>query len=127
MNDQQAVLRAELAWQRRTTWLWFSIFAGPVSFAIDLVVSYALDQHACSTGSKAWLHALSGGAFVITLAGLLVSASQYRNLPAAASETGGDAASRARWMAVAGLTLCAIFLLCVAANSVPRWMLNPCD
>ena len=40
---------------------------------------------------------------------------------------GGDPRQRARFMAILGLTSCALFALAIVAGAIPRWVLDACQ
>src|SRR4051794_27295319 len=107
--------------------LWAGVLAGPVAFALDEEISYAVTQNACSTGDHVFLHLASLLALCLIAAGAVSAWRVFVRLPAGADQTRGGEWDRSRFMAIAGLVLCLIFTLFVIAEAVPRFILGPCD
>ena len=99
---------------------------GPVAFAADLYIRYALVQHACSTGHAYVLHLVSALALAITLAASLFCWRQYIRVRNAGDE-GGSELERTHFVALAGVLLGLGCGLLIIANAVPGFLLNPCD
>jgi hypothetical protein len=117
---------APLRWSRPLA-LWTGILAGPVAWALDLLVSYALVKYVCASGHRAILHGVALGAFALVCGGAVVS---WRAL----QETGDDiriageaSPQRARFMAMLGLTASALFALQILAGAVPPTVLDACS
>lgn len=106
--------------------LWSGILAGPVAWALDLTVSYAIVQWTCASGNGAVLHGITPAALLIVAAGALLS---FLALQQSAGESPADGEmpqQRARFMAILGLTSCALFAMTIVAGAVPRWVLDAC-
>jgi hypothetical protein len=112
---------------RRDYALWAGILAGPVASALDEVVSYALTQHACSTGNFIILHLMGLFALCLIAVGAVQSWMVLVRLPEQADQEAGGALDRSRFMAISGLVLCVIFATVVIAQAIPRFVLSPCD
>ena len=97
--------------------LWSGILAGPVAWAMDLFVCYAIVKWTCLTAR----HWLLDATTVIALAIVVVGAALSWNALNAAQQ------ARARFMAMLGLTACALFGLTIAAAWIPRWVLDACQ
>lgn len=106
--------------------LWWSLFAGPVSWLFDLGFSYSLTQHSCSTGHYYVLHLISALCFVGALSGLYFGLANYRRFDAG-SEEGGYPHDRAYFQALIGILFSISFAIVIIAGSVPRWVLSPCS
>jgi hypothetical protein len=102
------------------------VLIGPLAFGADLLISYSLVQHACSTGHHYVLHLVSGVSFVIALFGTWLSLRQYQAVRNANDE-GGSPFDRAHFLALLGITSSLWFALVIIANAVPRYILSPCD
>jgi hypothetical protein len=107
--------------------LWWGIFAGPIAFALDEVLSYAIVQHTCSTGYHGLLHFYTLLAIVLALSGFAAALWCYRRLPESATTTGVMVESRSRFMAIYGIAASISFTLVIIALSIPKWAMSPCD
>jgi len=107
--------------------LWWSLVAGFAAFAFDEGASYVLTQHSCSTGHFYVLHAISLISFVVALSGFFTGFSQIRLLPHEANEEGARHFDRAHFQALLGILFSLSFAVVIIAESVPKWLLSPCD
>jgi hypothetical protein len=107
--------------------LWWGVLAGPIAFALDEVLSYAIVQHSCSTGYHWLLHLYTVLALLLCLSGLVAAQWCYRQLPHVASGEGGSVESRSRWMAIYGTASNLAFMVVIIALLIPKWALSPCD
>jgi len=99
----------------------------PTVWALEFIISYAITQHACSTGQHWELYLLSlisgslaGGATFIALRNLRLTSEKD-------SSDGGTPLDRTRFMAISGLMISAFFVMVIIAEAVPRFILSPCD
>jgi hypothetical protein len=106
--------------------LWWGLFAGPIAWGLDETLSYAIVQHACSTGHHWLLHFYTLLAIVIAGSGFAVANWAYRRLPEADLE-GGGTANRSRWMAIFGMSASIALTLVIIAGAIPKLLMNPCD
>lgn len=102
------------------------VILGPLAFGADLLVRYALVQHACSTGQHYWLHLVSILCLVLVLAAALFAWRQYAAV-AAASEEGGSQWDRTAFMSLMAVLMDLGCALLIIANAVPAFILSPCD
>jgi hypothetical protein len=107
--------------------LWIGILAGPLAWATDLTVSYALVKWTCSSQRHALLHGMTAAALAVVAAGAVVSCVALRRTADDRPTDGGKPRQRARFMAVLGLTSCALFALAIIALAIPRWVLDACQ
>jgi hypothetical protein len=107
--------------------LWSGILAGPFAWAADLTVSYALVKWTCSSQRQTVLHAMTAAALTIVALGAMVSFAALRQTRDDGPTDGGDPRQRARFMAVLGLTSCALFALAILGGAIPRWVLDACQ
>ena len=107
--------------------LWWGIFAGPIAFALDEVLSYAIVQHTCSTGYHWLLHFYSLLGVVLALSGFAAAFWCYLRLPENATTSGVMVESRSRFMAIYGMAASIAFTLVIIALSIPKWAMSPCD
>jgi hypothetical protein len=106
--------------------LWWGILIGPASWALDQGISYAIDQHACSTGHFYLLHLVSAVGFVLALTGALVGWRQLASVRDGNDE-GGSPRDRSWFMAWLGILLSSMFALTIVAIAVTKIVLSPCD
>jgi hypothetical protein len=106
--------------------LWTGIVAGPAAWALNLTASYALVKWTCLTQREALLHLLTLMALLGCIGGAAVSGLAYRHSADAVPTDGGNARQRAHFMALLGLTSCALFALTIAAAAIPVWFLDAC-
>jgi hypothetical protein len=107
--------------------LWTGILAGPVAWALDLSISYAIVKWICSSRREAVLHAITPAALLIVAVGAVASFMALRHSTGDRPTDGPDPRQRARFMAILGLTMCALFGLTIVANAIPRWVLDACQ
>jgi hypothetical protein len=106
--------------------LWAGILAGPMAWALDLSISYAIVKWTCSSQHTVVLHAITIVAMLLTAAGAWASTIALRRGPADAVDDAARPADRAKFMALLGLTSCALFALAIIASVVPRVALDAC-
>jgi len=107
--------------------LWTGILAGPVAWAFDLTASYALVKWTCLTERGALMHLLPIASLAAVAAGAMVSWLSLRHSADAVPTDGGEPRQRAHFMAILGLTSCALFALTIVAGTIPRWILDACQ
>jgi hypothetical protein len=90
-------------------------------------ISYALVKWTCSTQRGGVLRAMTFAALALVAAGGLVSYVALRRTTGDTPTDGGNPRQRARFMAILGLTSCALFALAILAGAIPRWVLNACQ
>ena len=95
--------------------LWSGIFAGPIAWAINLQLRYALVHWACEHGSRWVLLWIAVPLFLICVAGAFLA------------RTGLAGSQREHFMAYGGLMLSAIFAITILASMIPDLFLSPCD
>lgn len=106
--------------------LWTGIVAGPAAWAIDLTASYALVKWTCLTQRETLLHLVTVLALAGCAGGAVVSCLALQHSADAVPTDGGDPRQRAHFMAILGLTSCALFALTIVAATIPRWFLDAC-
>ena len=106
--------------------LWWGILIGPVAWVLDQGISYAVDQHACSTGHFYLLHAISACSFVLAITGIFVSRQQLSHV-SGGNEDGGSPRDRSWFMAWLGILMSVSFSLTIVYLAVPKIILSPCD
>jgi hypothetical protein len=107
--------------------LWTGIVAGPAAWALDLTASYALVKWTCLTQRETLLHLLTVVALCGVAAGAVVSWLALQHSADAVPTDGGDPRQRAHFMAILGLSSCALFSVAIVATAIPRWILDACQ
>jgi hypothetical protein len=107
--------------------LWTGILAGPVAWALDLSVSYALVKWVCMNQRDGILHLLTVVALIVVAGGAVVSWFALERTAADAPTDGGEPRQRARFMAILGLASSALFAMLIVANAIPHWVLDACQ
>jgi len=102
------------------------VVIGPLAWAADLLISYSLVYHACSTGHEYILHVVSAICFVVVIAGAVMSWVQFQQFRDG-SDDGGSPFDRSHFLALFGLLSSIGFAIVIIASAVPRWIFSPCD
>ena len=113
--------------ERRDVLLWLAVLAGPLAWAAQLQINYALAPTACALGGKTFLHLVSLGMFLVAAAGAFLAWLWWKKLPEGSTEMGDAEGSRARFMALSGMVLGVFFALVIVAAEIPNWTLRVCD
>lgn len=106
--------------------LWTGILTGPIVWAIDLLARYAVVKWSCHTGHHWYFDALTIVSLVVVAFAAVISWTALQQTSADEPTDGGMPRQRARFMAILGLTVSALFGLQVAAASIPNWVLDAC-
>jgi len=103
---------------------WIGVLAGPIAWAGDVLVRYALVTPACASDSTALLRVVSFMALLVTVCGAISAWQAYQNVDH--PNVRSPIRDRGRVMARLGLLSSALFALAIVAGSIPQWMLGPC-
>lgn len=95
---------------------WFGIAAGPLAFALDFQLRYALVPWACKTGARWAVTWISAPLLLVALLGLGASL--------AATKRGREGG---HLVAVLGVFLNAAFALSIIALTLPDFYFAPCQ
>ena len=106
--------------------LWYGILIGSIATGLCEVLSYILDQPACSTGHFYVFHIVSVATFVMVLSGAWTGWMESQKL-GAGEEHGGNPPDRSWFMAHLGIWASFGFALVIIALSIPHFILSPCD
>ena len=118
----------ELAREIGSGRLWFGVLAGPVAWAVGLMVSYPLVPASCAVESALPLVVATFLTAAVTAAGGIVAWGCHRAL--ARRDAAGDlwrGLSRASLMATGGIALSALFFLTVIGHAVAMLLVGPCQ
>jgi hypothetical protein len=106
--------------------LWTAMLAGPVAFAFNLQVGYALVKWACSRQQPFVLLAVAMVALALTTAGAWLGWTCLAKLRGTANEEGGRVIDRSYFMAVVAIGLDALLALWMVTTMI-HLMLSPCE
>ncbi len=107
--------------------LWMGPLIGPLAWLIDLQASFSADRWSCENGTAAPLHWATIICLMVTLGGVWLTWRQWSH---AGKQWPGEEAGvmpRSRFVSFVGLCVNLIFVLAILAQSVPKWMLSPCQ
>jgi hypothetical protein len=102
------------------------VIIGPLAWGADLLISYALVYHACSSGHHYLLHVVSAVCLAVALSGALLSWRQFQQVRRGNDE-GVSALDRSHFLALLGIASSIWFTVVILATALPRWILSPCD
>jgi hypothetical protein len=111
---------------RNDAMLLIGIFTGPVVWAADHTISYALVPHACSTGHHYVLHLATALSLLLTLGGFFLAMTAHNRLARGAEQDADTIFGRDRFMSILGMAMSLAFCVVIIASAIPRFMLDPC-
>jgi hypothetical protein len=106
--------------------LWVGILAGPVVWALDLTISYALVKWTCGSQHMFVMHLITATSLLMIGGGAAASWGALQRAPHQAALDGPRPIDRGRFMALLGLVMCPMFALAVIGNQIPRLLLDAC-
>ena len=106
--------------------LWTGILTGPLVWAVDLFVRYAVVKWSCITGRHWYFDVFTVASLALVAFAAVVSWNALQQTSRDEPTDGGMPRQRARFMAILGLTVSALFGLTIAAASIPNWVLDAC-
>lgn len=104
-----------------------ALFLAPAAFFVHLQVNYLVVQWACAHGGEGWIHLVSVLALVVAAAGVWAGWRLWKSVGSEAPGEGAPPVSRVRLVAVMGGALSALFVLLLAAQWAPAFVLSPCQ
>ena len=125
MGAQTAVSARDVRWLTPLP-LWAGILAGPMAWAFDLTTSYALVKWVCRSQHVVILQLITIVSLIVVIGGATISWIALSRTAEDVPTDGGRPRQRARFMAIVGLTSCALFGLQILAGAIPHWMLDAC-
>jgi hypothetical protein len=106
--------------------LWSGILAGPIAWALDLGIGYALVKWVCATRHEDVLHGITVAALALVLVGAVLSWMALQRTAGDGPTDGGEPRQRARFMAILGLASSALFALQILARVIPQGFIDAC-
>lgn len=105
---------------------WIGLFAGPLAWAADEEISYALAGWSCAHGHRLLTHAVSAAALLLILAGALLSWRDWRRRQDAPVDR-NHPAGRAHFLALGGFLLNLLFGMAVVIDAAAKFYFDPCQ
>ncbi len=112
----------------RSKWrLPFGFFAGPVLWAIQIIVGYGMVTVSCNIGNKLPVYLIVGISALIVLAAAFVAYGAWRSIVDASiwMET-NESQDATRFLIVSGFLVSLLFFLLILATFVVAFFLSPC-
>jgi hypothetical protein len=106
---------------------WAGVLAGPLAWMFQQQISYLLVKFACKHGWHLPFHLVSLLALLLIAGGAFVAWRTWQQAGQEWPSGSGGALSRSRFMAVLGLLLSGLFFLLIVAQSIPSFILGPCQ
>ncbi len=103
------------------------LFIGPAVWLTNLQVNYSLVKWACASGHADLLPLISGVALALVAGGFMLSWRCFSRVRADADPRGARVVDRSYFLAVAGLSLNAIFALLIATSGALHFIVSPCE
>ena len=125
MGSSADLTAGDLRW-RSPLPLWTGILAGPIMFAFKLTATYALVKWACLADRQGVLHLISLISLLAVVGAAWISWVALQHTTGTLDPDEGTPEARARFMALLGLACSAFFILALAANAYPGWVLDAC-
>ena len=135
MTVKDAELTKDIVVRPSSMLLWITILTGPMAFIIDFQSRLALVEWACGNHRDWVLHLIALTALVAAVASTLIAWTAFSRLNTlddlpehpGTFESGPLAQQRARFMAISGFIISAIFSITIVANELPHFFLRSCD
>ena len=100
---------------------------GPLAWAVNLQVNYSLVRRACESGHATLLTLMSLVALVAVAGGFVASWRAWVRLRVEADPRGHRVVDRNLFLAVAGLSLNALFVLLILTAGSLHGLVSPCE
>lgn len=103
------------------------LLLAPLAWFLDLQISYATVKWACAEGRRDVLLLIPAASLMLIALAASMSWRCWRTLRHQGRPDGGEMEDRSYFLAIAGLSMSAVFALLVLTSLVPRYLLNPCE
>ena len=104
-----------------------ALFLAPAVFFLQFQTNYLLVQWACARGGEGWLHFVSAVSIGLALIGVWMGWRLWQRAGGEAPGQGTPPESRVRLIAIVGGVISALFVLLMAAQWLPVFVLSPCQ
>ena len=106
--------------------LWTGILTGPLTWACNLVVSYALVRGSCLPEREQLLHVSVVLSLALIAAAAALSGRAFQRTAPDITTNWRASRHRAHFMAMLGLMSCALFATAIVGGAIPLWVLDAC-
>jgi hypothetical protein len=107
--------------------VWWGLIAGPLAWGLNEGASYALTQHACSTGHFYVLRIVSVICLLLAFSGFALALGVRRRLPHDPQSEEQLPRDRAYFLAVTGIAMSLAFATIVVSQALAQTVLSPCS
>ena len=104
-----------------------TLFLAPAVFFLQFQTNYLLVQWACARGGEGWLHFVSAVSIGLAHIGVWMGWRLWQRAGGEAPGQGTPPESRVRLIAIVGGVISALFVLLMAAQWLPVFVLSPCQ
>jgi hypothetical protein len=118
--------RTDVLDSRRMAILWTGLLLAPAACLLNLELGYMLVHPACLQHGRIWLHVLHLLMVLLALGGWW-AARLGRDLESRPAAAAADVESRSQFMGTLGMWTSGLFALVILAQSVPTFVLHPCQ
>jgi hypothetical protein len=118
--------RTDVLDSRRITALWTGLLLAPTACLLNLEIGYMLVHPACLQHGRIWLHVLHLLMVLLALGGWW-AARRGRDLESRPSRAAADVEARSQFMGTLGMWTSGLFAVVILAQSVPTFVLHPCQ
>ena len=112
---------------KRDLRLWIPILLPPTIWFLSLLANFALAPATCNVGGELVRHAVSIGSLITVGAATAFAGWLWMRTSIRVSPAEGAPSERVRAMALAGVGLSAAFLVVIAAQAIPDFILTGCQ
>jgi hypothetical protein len=106
---------------------WTGFFLAPATFFAHLQVAYVLVPWSCARDSHLWLHVAGALSVLLALVGTAVAWTVWAREGGGEPGQHGGPSPRARFLAVSGVVMSAMFALLLAGQWVAVFIISPCQ
>jgi hypothetical protein len=119
--------RTEIVDARRIRALWAGLLLAPAAFFVNLELGYLLVRPSCPRDDALPIHAVHAASLVLALTGLVIAWRSWQAEGTRWPDDEGGPPARTRLMAALGVALSALLVLTIVAQSIPTFVLDPCQ
>ena len=105
---------------------WIGLVAGPLAWALDEEISYALADWSCHAQRPLLTHFVSLASLALIIAGAFLSWRDWRSRGSVGTVQ-NEPPARARFLSLGGFALCLLFGLAVLFDTVAKFYFDPCQ